>query len=270
MRIGAEAVNLNRQTECPACLTPAMRGGRRGRVHSVFARTVNVMFEAGEGKERMLSLFTPGLPWVPDAVRWPETSLPRVEIGVPCRLTENELTLDGRKILLTESDFSGRCGRLRNVPELCELERFCGNNPTGLTLLPKGRMETAMRNLTCGEAVCFIGLGPGLTPSYDDILVGFLAALAALGKKPPFSITEEALQRTTDVSARYLRLAWEGYFGQVLTDLLRILGKRENTEAALRNLARIGATSGRDMARGVLEGIRFGMNTLSVNGSQTG
>ena len=109
--------------------------------------------------------------------------------------------------------------------------------------------EAALAELCTERAPARLGLGSGLTPSFDDACVGVMAVYRALGKPPPFVIADEP--ETTDVSARYLRLAREGFFGQPLLDLADALSGEKDLKDCLRNMLEIGATSGADMICGI-------------------
>ena len=109
------------------------------------------------------------------------------------------------------------------------------------------------------RAVATIGLGPGLTPSGDDVLVGLLAALhvpgapceAMRGIGP--RIAERAAGGTNAVSAAALREAAQGRVREPVVVLLRALlhGGPDEVSRALAAVLAIGATSGADIAVGV-------------------
>lgn len=103
-----------------------------------------------------------------------------------------------------------------------------------------------------------VGLGPGLTPSGDDLLAGFVFALSRGGHPaaaPLRRAVEEALtgDRTTPLSAHFLRWAARGVAmddGVRLVDAL-LTGAVADRAAALAAVLRHGATSGADWALGV-------------------
>ena len=109
-------------------------------------------------------------------------------------------------------------------------------------------------------AARLIGLGPGLTPSGDDVLVGIEAALHALDR-PTAGFLARALgdveDRTTAVAATLLLHAAAGEFAERLQVLLRaLLGPDDGTiAAAVDRAAAWGATSGTDCLLGVLIGL---------------
>ncbi len=106
-----------------------------------------------------------------------------------------------------------------------------------------------------------IGLGPGLTPSGDDFLVGTLALLDALAE----SDAREALARAIAVSPRgatsalshcLLRAAAAGHVGETLCGAVAavVAGTPDPAVAAIRN---IGHSSGWDMMAGILTALEI-------------
>ncbi|MBP7527671.1 MAG: DUF2877 domain-containing protein [Syntrophorhabdaceae bacterium] len=109
-----------------------------------------------------------------------------------------------------------------------------------------------------------VGLGPGLTPAGDDLLVGFLASHRILCS--PFWQTallpevrhrlEATLSATTRVSSALLGLALEGTFSEIIFDLFEsFLFRPDEVTAQIRALLGIGHTSGSDLLTGITLGI---------------
>jgi hypothetical protein len=107
----------------------------------------------------------------------------------------------------------------------------------------------------------WIGRGPGLTPSGDDILVGMIAALwfvrvvdsghlASLCNL----VEELGCSLTTDISAEYLYYACHGRFSGAVRDLLVALDQSDRRAAlgAVGRLERYGHTSGIDCTLGIV------------------
>ena len=109
----------------------------------------------------------------------------------------------------------------------------------------------AVSALGTKNGAAFIGLGPGLTPSYDDACVGVMAVFMAADRDLPFMITDDDLAVTTSVSARYLRLAREGYFGEAIVRVLEAVRTGRDVRQSALRLEWIGATSGRDILFGM-------------------
>lgn len=112
-----------------------------------------------------------------------------------------------------------------------------------------------------------VGLGPGLTPSGDDFLCGFMAAACARGREPLrggrhiLDVLHEAvadnLGSTGDVSASLLRAAMKNCWPAPLVDLAQALAADRGPDAlaALEALGRLGHSSGADIAAGFLHGL---------------
>ena len=125
------------------------------------------------------------------------------------------------------------------------------------------RLATALRRgdvaLAGRAAHDLAGLGPGLTPSGDDVLAGTLLAVALLGPAHADrfreSITTSVRGRTTRISEAYLEAAAAGEAGEAWHRLLIVL-RRDEGETDLRDAVRrilaFGETSGADMLAGFL------------------
>lgn len=110
-----------------------------------------------------------------------------------------------------------------------------------------------------------IGLGPGLTPSGDDFLVGCLKGLWLMTKRKPAlhsaihhlrkNLTRDLSDRTTRVGAEFIRHALNGQFAEVLDRASAALlspTPPEAVSAAISRLIAQGETSGTDTAKGLL------------------
>ena len=121
-------------------------------------------------------------------------------------------------------------------------------------------LEGGDRSGAADVAARLIGLGPGLTPSGDDVLVGIEAALHALAQ-PSAGFLALAIgdveERTTTLAATLLRHAAAGEFAERLHTLLAaLLGSNdEMIPAAIGRAVAWGATSGTDCLLGVLIGL---------------
>jgi hypothetical protein len=94
-----------------------------------------------------------------------------------------------------------------------------------------------------------LGLGPGLTPSGDDVLAGYLLGCIAFGLPVP---TAGGWHRTTALSAALLRHARAGECVPELAAVIVGLGAATPLGPALTALLRVGHTSGAALAAGVL------------------
>lgn len=138
------------------------------------------------------------------------------------------------------------------APGIAALDRVITNALDGRAPLPA---ESA-------ELVTLIGLGPGLTPSGDDLLGGALIALAALDlpkvRDLLWSAVREHLDRTNDISATHLRTAALGYGAAAMHAAIHttISGDINRVAPALAAVSAIGHSSGRDGFAGALIALR--------------
>jgi hypothetical protein len=116
-----------------------------------------------------------------------------------------------------------------------------------------------------GEAIELIGLGPGLTPSGDDYLVGLLAGLEATGhrSRPALAnaIAHAAPTRTTAVGAATLAHAARGAYAERLHDVLRAVatGSGDALTTAIGRAMAYGATSGADTLVGLFTALEVSL-----------
>jgi Protein of unknown function (DUF2877) len=102
-------------------------------------------------------------------------------------------------------------------------------------------------------AQCLAGLGPGLTPAGDDYVLGVMAALWLLGERDPLpAMAAACTTRTTLLSGAFLRAAAQGQFMEGWHHLAHALDRQDEpgSRRAVRHIAAIGATSGRDSLAG--------------------
>ncbi|TDD84800.1 DUF2877 domain-containing protein [Actinomadura rubrisoli] len=140
--------------------------------------------------------------------------------------------------------------------------------PTGLPPSALADLEAVTQGAARGDldrtvraAARLMGLGPGLTPSGDDVLAGFLVAHRQL--PPPthpradfataLGARVEALAagRTTALSAALLGHAARGDGCPQLTGLVDAVGGHASVPSRLGELLPVGHTSGADLALGV-------------------
>jgi hypothetical protein len=115
----------------------------------------------------------------------------------------------------------------------------------------------ADRSAAEAAAVSLVGLGAGLTPSGDDVLVGFTAALTAARNRfaPPIArAIADGGARTTLVARTYLYHAARGEYAERVHDLIAAVASGDASRIA-RGMS-WGATSGADLVLGILLGAR--------------
>ncbi|MEE8825113.1 DUF2877 domain-containing protein [Lentilactobacillus sunkii] len=102
------------------------------------------------------------------------------------------------------------------------------------------------------------GRGRGLTPSGDDIIVGCLSILTAVGY-PQLTEWQEAIHKrlklggTTDVSESYIGAALDGYTSKKMVAFLKVIqtGDIEQLQSAILGIQDFGHTSGTDTLLGM-------------------
>jgi len=115
------------------------------------------------------------------------------------------------------------------------------------------------RDLDAEPLLSLLGLGPGLTPSGDDLLGGALVALQALGLDELRDsiwdvLRARAMTNTNEISFAHLAAAAEGHCSAALRRVLNTLmnGSIGDLQPALWAVSRIGHTSGWDALAGIL------------------
>lgn len=113
------------------------------------------------------------------------------------------------------------------------------------------------RDATGRAVLGLLGLGPGLTPSGDDVVAGALVTVRALGAAGAAAdgaartIEACAHRRTPLISAGLLRHAAQGRCVPPLATMISALGGTAPLDAPLASLLAVGHHSGSDLARGV-------------------
>jgi hypothetical protein len=138
---------------------------------------------------------------------------------------------------------------------------------------PAARLADLVREAAAGVGVengvdagslePLVGLGPGLTPSGDDLLGGALVALQAVGLEPLRDAVWAALRAraeadTNAISLAHLAAAAEGQCSAALRRILNRLmtGATGDLRGCLRAVGDIGHTSGWDALAGLLTVLR--------------
>ncbi|MCL2127145.1 MAG: DUF2877 domain-containing protein [Treponema sp.] len=112
------------------------------------------------------------------------------------------------------------------------------------------------------EAENLIGLGQGLTPAGDDMLVGFLAVVNHSSGNRAFArrlrgAVSGALRKTADISAQALANALACDYHEYVQNCLRDVceGEKEEVYISASSLINMGASSGSDIACGMYYGM---------------
>lgn len=150
-------------------------------------------------------------------------------------------------------------GRTQTPDTLTVLHAAALPGVEALGRIVRGGSVAASDSIALAE---LIGLGPGLTPSGDDLLIGALLALAALRRfnerDALWAVCRVHLDRTGDISRVHLEAAALGYGAAVLHDAINAVmgGDGNGIGPALAAVSAIGHTSGSDGFAGALVVLR--------------
>jgi len=220
---------------------------RRGRVLGAFPRAVYVAV----GAEVVAVVAAGGLRLPVALVLEDPAPLPALRPGTPALVGDGTVAVGGLRATVTSWwDPRPRVGPV--VPAAVEEARAAlAASPSAVAAhLPA--LAAALGTPGADAAADrLVGLGPGLTPAGDDVLAGTLAALHLFGG-PPLRV--RAAGRTTTLSAALLACAARGEVLAQAATLLRALAGDGAPALAALTLTRVGHTSGRDLAAGLLLG----------------
>jgi len=280
----------------PAAVRAISTPGAAVRLHSVFPSTVNL---AVDGAAILVALTGPSGTCYPHAVALErEVSFPGLSIapGDSGRVSAHGILIEGQSGGLLATLDQARRPRARVPPPIAQragawracvrwLDDFQSRSSCDLrmsALLTGSRKATSFGALfhrsarelglaTVAEKGCgarlhgavssLVGAGQGLTPSGDDFLSGFMAALRTRGSPVLASALGKAIETnlaaTGEISASLLRCTVEGFWPEPLLDLADALAAENEPEAlhALEGLFCLGHSSGADMASGFLFGL---------------
>jgi hypothetical protein len=255
---------------------------RRGQVLVVFPTAVYVGFSADEGRELLAVETADGLR-LPRAVTLAAASSTRplgaVRTGDAAHVGEGRLDV-GPLVLEVVRWWSPRRPRTVAHP-LYDDARLDAVSRLLAPLSPEledrlGSLTRALEAPGSADAqdavTALLGLGAGLTPQGDDVLVGLLVGLAAVPRARPLAhrlgdvVTGLAASRTTTLSAALLRDAADGFAVPALVDLVdglhevkhthRTTSDRMLADVVVRLLA-VGHTSGAGLAHGAVAAARL-------------
>ena len=168
------------------------------------------------------------------------------------------------------------------------LSDACQNPPhSPLTTIIVARARTALPQLirstrqldtvaSLSVALPLIGAGPGLTPSWDDLLIGFLCGLRASRGGDRLqawfisqfgSAVSRASTKTTTVSRSYIQRTINSVGPAWIEDTLVAIaaGDLIRTYSATAQALRVGHTSGTDMVLGAILGSSVWQDGIEVN-----
>jgi len=267
----------------------------RGRVHSVFRRACNVGMRDGE----LLALLDGRASQSPHGINCPGLTLDHLRVGQDVLLSARELTVPAACLVISLADariWSGAIQRLSFGVRLPGVRRCLdrahallrqrgsadgfapllvdANPPVGLMAhFLAARLARVLPELACaaqqrdavamaGGCRSLLGLGIGLTPSGDDFVTGFLAALHLndpCGLQPILpalrGLLRSALHDCHAVSRQMLTDALDGDFPETLLAVVEDLAAASDPEHSIAGAMAVGHSSGADTLCGLLFGL---------------
>lgn len=265
-------------------------GSRLGKVHSVFNKVINLVNEEG----CMISLLARTMDNCPISIlvdirnfeEW------KVLAGEDVRFEKDKIVI-GRYLLdISKADpynlkrgvFKKNSYLLeRNLAVLKELvpfqrskDEYDFNSMAFQMVLDRTSLlkdaclgKNNQKIIETGRSL--LGLGQGLTPSGDDVLMGLFLILGLCNSPVRHldNLLERILQNkgeeTTDVSYQGLIRASKGFYRSVLVETAEALTRQEEVEGIIKQVLAIGHTSGRDLLYGILTGYEILMEKEKRN-----
>ena len=253
----------------------------KGRVHSAFARTINIELD-GLGEAGWLSLHGPGPIPSPFGIACEAPPALAGQAGVPVRFQPGQLVVDG----LLDVRLDDAVAEDTSVPTAALPPSIAPCLAAAAPTVTDGLLPVAAALLTgavapstplaslaapalarlhdttavgdaagcLAAALPLLGLGPGLTPSGDDCVLGWLVGARVgppmgrgLAERAGPMLLAAAAERTGALSRAFLAAAVEGHVAELLHRFVTA-----PDDARLAGLLALGETSGADLLAGYL------------------
>ncbi|MGH2678236.1 MAG: DUF2877 domain-containing protein [Actinomycetota bacterium] len=234
-----------------------LTAGGEGRVLAWFPRACYL-----EGSGGLVTLVGPGVHDGPLYLVL-DGDLPRFDAGTSATLSPDTVELPGWTVDVTDAT-PWRGGLLEpdRIGAAAGSVADAAAEVAGGALLPRAGFEArplVERGELEAAAALLAGLGPGLTPSGDDVLGGVLFArriLAGSKEESRLAAVAESV-RTNTIARAFLRWAARGQALSPVHDLVAaaVHGDDRQARGAARALAAVGESSGADFALGLRWGI---------------
>ncbi|MGH3320030.1 MAG: DUF2877 domain-containing protein [Streptosporangiaceae bacterium] len=253
-----------------------------GRVIAAFPAAVYVEL-TGAGEPRVIAVVTPEAARLPNALILGRAAVPLTDVAPGQRASVGGGLVEAGPLRVRAARWWDPSPVLGVIPPAALRDGLdvCAHAATRRASGLAGSPAVEKLGAACAEgasaraaalARALVGLGPGLTPSGDDVLVGLLAALRWLGQglldggtpggeeavaladTLAAAVAPDADARTTPLAATLLRCAAGGQAAGELSDVLRGLAGRSPLPPAVDGLLATGHTSGADTAWGIILG----------------
>ena len=216
---------------------PHLLGGLRARVLAVFAKATYVQLDSD-----VLAIVTAKVPRGPLHLRVHQ--VPPLEVGESFVI---ELISEDPHYCWEPAPVESKAlKRSRPVLPSADASALAGSAAV------RRASQTLNDHDLAGTAGHLAGLGPGLTPSGDDVLAGILLVAALTKRFSPAELRAAAdTTRTHDISRSFLQWAANGHSIEPVHDLLAAVAAGQPTQGAEQAVASVGATSGHDLLLGL-------------------
>jgi hypothetical protein len=185
-------------------------------------------------------------------------------------LNADMMSLSSQKSWSTAWDFLNKEQRFKNTEIIADdlFQLNTGSRLSQRISQPIIELVTSTAQLELEGAIYaaqkMIGLGPGVTPSGDDVLIGFLAGLWSLAGRNDMCLSfihsfgdtlMQIAKQTTEISRTYLYHATQGQFSSSLSNLAEAIATHADVGQATQEAVRVGHSSGMDSVTGLLIGL---------------
>ena len=249
---------------------------RNGTVHSLFEQSFNIKFE-----EDLVNVNREGNQLSSFGVNIPESNikaiLSTISVGDLVKVSETKMVIYSRAGMIFELEtdkFSIFDTTLRSVDATPNrlsfiyhvLQQSSIESKIGLHFTQQDRenLGTLLKEKPGSQSFLlalqhFVGRGMGLTPSGDDILMGFIFMQKLLsyesGMTPSF--VDFISQKTTAISVAYLKNLFNGYISECFVDFEKAVVEEDyiSLQTTVETIKTIGHTSGFDTLLGMSLGI---------------
>ena len=239
-------------------------GSWRARVHSIFANAVNIIADG-----RRLTLLS-NADWISEnnMIFSSRDIFPLIQPAASIHTNGQGFYINGIRVAAYPAQAVWKMPVLPKksiAPHAMEpVTSFLAESTSDtLTQMLEKQFQASIHHFFTHQTADFsrvIGAGHGLTPSGDDMLVGFALAVFCYRTEAMDELgkcCQPYLENTTDIS-RYLLLdALSGRFTAPLTNLLLALQHGQNIGHAIKTAAQIGSTSGKDGIFGLYHGLQL-------------
>lgn len=249
-----------------------------GKVHSLFSTSINLVIS-----DRLINitsnpdfLSSYGMQ-VPEAVFYEIKTYCEVNTRVIVKNGELWFYGRGREIILLPKQYKViqltlPVGSVENFVEsnlIERLETLDFENKIGIPSTPKSKkviqylMEGALSDYEMNQEAIrhLVGRGLGLTPSGDDLLMGFTMCLLSVGKGKLWLRQLEQMidDQTTDISLAYFNALFDYRVSNIMVNLFTQvhLGQVDGIDQCVEQILNYGHTSGIDTLYGIYIGAKW-------------